>query len=193
VARSVAGIVAIALGVTLGGSVVPGGVQTTGQPKSSAFLLARTKAGNIEIGATVDEVYGLAGRSNVRLVAQFNEGFFTPVLEVSMSGASADPAFILEIREWPCPGFSVWAIQVLDSRFRTQEGLGVGSTLGELRRAFKLEVGVGEGSQYAFAEALQMSFGFVGLEPLTDSSTVKSVRLVPDPVGVRLRRCLKVG
>ena len=50
------------------------------------FLLEQGRAGPFEVGMTVGEVYQLAGRDHVRLVATFPEGMFSPVLEIQLAG-----------------------------------------------------------------------------------------------------------
>ncbi|HET7217330.1 MAG TPA: hypothetical protein VFJ02_04750, partial [Vicinamibacterales bacterium] len=108
-----------------------------GQSASRAeFLLSAGRAGAFEIGEPVDALYRRVGRERVTLVDLFKEGLFSPALEIRLPGASESPALIADIREWPCGDFSVWGLAVRDSRFRTREGLGVGSTAAELRRAY---------------------------------------------------------
>ena len=87
------------------------------------LLIGQEKAGAIEVGASIDEVYNLVGRANTRLVDESKEGLFTPALEITLPGSPARPALVLAIREWPCARFSAWRIEVRDSRFRSVRGL----------------------------------------------------------------------
>lgn len=94
-----------------------------------AFVLSPGRAGVFEVGATVDEIYKLVGRERVSLVDRFREGHFTPAIEIRVPGTSVAPSVVAPIREAPCREFAVWGLTVLDPRFRTPEGLGVGSTV----------------------------------------------------------------
>ena len=163
--------------------------------KDAAFLLEPGKAGSFELGVTADEVYGLAGRNNVRLVPLFTEGMFEPALEIQLPGSSADPSIIARIREWPCAQFSIWSIEVRDKRFRTREGIGIGSTLGELRRHYKVETGgSNEGSISAIIPSMMnMSFVLDAEDAPSNASKVKSIFMPPDPVTVRNHRCPQLG
>jgi hypothetical protein len=161
--------------------------------QAPAFLLEPGKAGPFELGATVEEIYRLVGRDRVRLVDLFNEGMFTPALEIQSPESNAGPAIIAHIREWPCAQFSVSGILVRDYRFRTREDLGIGSTLGELRRHYTVEIMRGEGDEIAYVRSLNLSLVLAAEETPTDSSKVKSVWVPPQPQEVRKRRCPHLG
>jgi hypothetical protein len=162
-------------------------------PQTTSFLLESGKAGPFEIGATVDEIYRLVGRDHVRLVDLFTEGMFNPALEIQLPGANAEPKIIVQIREWPCSDFSAWGILIRDRRFRTREGIGIGSTLNEMRRHYQVKVMPGEGSYVAFVPSLDLSFELDAIREPTDLSKIKSVWVPPQPREVRKRRCPHLG
>jgi hypothetical protein len=157
------------------------------------FLIEPGKAGRFEIGMTVDEIYQRVGRDNVRLVDLFAEGMFVPVLQIRVPGSKVQPSITAEIREWPCAEFSIWRMSVDDPRFQTSEGLGVGSTLGEMRQHHRVEAFTGEGAVVAFVKSMNLSFILDAAFKPTDLSKVKSVLLVPQPKEVRKRRCPDLG
>lgn len=157
------------------------------------FELQKGKAGPVELGQTVDHLYARFGRDNVQLVDLFLEGLFSPAVQIRIPGEEAPPALVARIREWPCAEFSVWGITVRDRRFRTKDGFGVGSTLGELRKRYPTEVGWGEGERIAHVAALGMTFMLDDSAESTDLWAVRAVWIVPQPVQVRQARCPYLG
>ena len=97
------------------------------------------------------------------------------------------PAIIMPVREWPCIAWSVQGLDVRDPRFRTEEGIGVGSTLAEVSKAYAVTVSNEEGP-HAWAESMRMSFRLDDAS-LTPSAKVTSVWLPGDPVAIRKARC----
>jgi hypothetical protein len=166
--------------------------QTTGDSIPSSFLLTTGRAGSFELGMTVDELIAQVGREHVRLVAKFPEGMFQPELEVDLPGFAKGPALVTPIREWPCGQFALWGIAVHDPRFRTVDGLGVGSTLRDLRRHYPA-VNVtnidADGGPSVVITELGLTFAMERLAVYTDASRVESVWVFPQPVAVRARKC----
>jgi hypothetical protein len=166
--------------------------QTTRDSIPSSFLLTAARAGSFELGMTVDELIAQVGREHVRLVAKFPEGMFQPELEVDLPGFASGPALVAPIREWPCAEFSLWGISVHDPRFRTANGLGAGSTLGDLRRHYP---GVtvtnidADGWPSVVITELGLTFAMERVPVYTDASRVESVWVFPQPVAVRARKC----
>jgi hypothetical protein len=180
-------LIALVIAVSLGGCV---SVQHAQSERQAEFSLTRGKAGPVEVGATVEEVYQIFGRQNISLVAQFAEGSFSPALEIRLPDATVSPALVMPFREdWPCPGFRVLGVGVRDPRFRTPEGVGVGSTFGELRQRYQFRqlIQGEEGAYGADVATLEMSFGFGG--PFTDASKVIRVFVGLDPDSIRQRWC----
>ena len=166
----------------------------SGRPRVvSEFVLQPAKAGPVELGQTVDQLYARFGRDNIRLVDLFLEGMFSPALQIQVPGSETQPAIIARIREWPCAEFSVWGITVRDRRFRTSDGFGVGSTLGDLRKTYKAEVGWGEGTRIAHVAALGMTFMLDDSAGAPDVWSVRAVWIIPQPVQVRQSRCPHLG
>ena len=146
-----------------------------------AFLLQPGRAGAFDIGMTVDRVYKIADREKTQLVDLFLEGHFEPALVIRLDGSSVERPLVARIRQVPCNEYRVWGITVNDPRFRTAAGIGVGSSLAEVRRHYAVEPTWGEGERVAVAKTISMTFL---LSDATDAATVRSVWLFPGPDAV---------
>jgi hypothetical protein len=145
------------------------------------FLLARRRAGSVQVGMTVDALHRKHKPQSTKLVARYPEGMFTPMLEVYLEGAAAEgrPSLLIEIdkeNEW-----IVRSIRVTDRRFRTAKGIGVGATLGEIRKAYAITwIAFGEGALYANVEEVGLSFELEGANPPREWYKTGDQRLIPD-------------
>ena len=119
-------------------------------------------------------------------VADFPESMFQPVLEITLPGARTRPSLRAEIDRFACGEYSVDRITVLDSRLRTQDGLGVGTTERELRRKVSFTISEEEGCHCAIIKPLEVTFQFGG--PAA-SQRVSSVMLWSSPEAVHAKRC----
>jgi len=166
--------------------------QTRQNSIPSSFLLAAGKAGSFELGMTVDELIAQVGREHVRLVAKFPEAMFQPELEIDLPGFTKGAALVAPIREWPCGRFALWGISVHDPRFRTANGLGAGSTVGDIRRHYPgvtvTHIDADGGPSVVITE-LGLTFGMEPRAVYTDASRVASVWVFPQPLAVRARKC----
>ena len=186
-------ILLISAGILLGASLAIA-VETRPQsPAEASFVLERGQAGRFEIGMTVDEVVRLVGRDDVRLVATFPEGRFQPTVQIYLSGYKGGPALTAPILDWPCGEFALWGISVQDPRFRTRNGLGVNSTLGDLQKQYRSAKVTNidkDGDPGVHIADLDLTFAIGGTTSFTDEARVTSVWVTPQPaLGVRARRC----
>lgn len=149
------------------------------------FLLRAGGAGPVEIGMPVDRLYAAVTREKTQLVDEFAEGMFTPALVIKVDGSRVPRPLVARVREAPCNDFRVDAITVYDPRFRTPEGIGVGSSLADLKRAYQIEPAHGESGPMAIVRPLAMTFGLSGDR---DGAVVRSVWLYLPPERVK-RRC----
>jgi hypothetical protein len=156
-------------------------------PQTENFLVDAGRAGRFEVGMPIDSVYLLVDRKQTRLVDLQLEGEFTPAMEIRLPGAPVPASLVAQIREWPCNTFAISGIMVLDPRFRTAEGVGVGATLRDLRRQYSLSLSQEEGS-HAIVLKKHLTFDLKD-GAFKDSSAVSGIWISPDPVAVRKRWC----
>jgi hypothetical protein len=133
---------------------------------NDAFILSRGEAGSVKTGMTIDQLYSIVGRGRTRLVDEQLEGLFSPAIEIYLTDRQRDrPSLVAEV-VGRGSGFVVGRITVYDPRFKTSKGIGVGSTLGEIRRNYKVNfIGFGEGPLVARVEQLGMSFALDARPP----------------------------
>ena len=123
------------------------------------FELKQHHAGIVRVGEDVDVLYRAVYRA-AELIDLKAEGMFTPLLKLTIDGRKdALRAFIGASDR----RFIVRAIEVRDPRFRTTAGIHVGSTLGQLRKAYgRLQRTGGEGTTGARIDSLSMTFNLGG-------------------------------
>jgi hypothetical protein len=170
-----------------------------GQPTQvePRFLLDRGRAGEIELGMSVDRVAQILGSDYLRLRAEFREGSFTPMLDITLPRSESDPAISAVISAaGSCP-FHIFSMIVHDRRFKTAQGIGVGSTLADVRRAFPAEAievrpgGEEGGPPYVVVRTLGLSFALRGrgVFVIDDSLPVESVGVISQPPVGGAPRC----
>jgi hypothetical protein len=154
-----------------------------------SHLLTSDRAGSIRVGMSVSEVQKLLGRDHVQLIDWNREGHFDPALAIALPGASVSPAIIAPVREWPCPAeYTVQGLFILDPRFQTAQGVGVGSTLGKLREYYSLRLSQEEGA-HAWVESIRTHFRLENASGRDDVRVTGVWLPGPGPDVVRRERC----
>lgn len=123
------------------------------------FLLQKRQAGLIEIGMTIDDLLIRFNRSEIKLVDLNLLGKFTPAIEISIgaTGPRAGASAVVEI-SWR-KDFIVSRISVYDRRFLTDRGVGVGATLGDLKKHYSISRVTSAGSNLvAVVNKLKIDF-----------------------------------
>jgi hypothetical protein len=135
-----------------------------------------SRVGTVAIGATAESIYQEFG-DRARLVDLKLEGHLSPALELRMATVQLAPSIVAEIQS-AASQLVITRIHVIDPSFRTKEGIGVGSTYGELRSTYRVDwVAVGEGEFIARVERLGISF-------VLDVSGRRSLLSIRDPAAV---------
>jgi hypothetical protein len=124
------------------------------QKAQPTFLLEQHKAGNLTTGTDVDSLYIIYGKQNTKIIDLYLEGMFSPAIEIYIGRIESNsPSLVAELQ-----GRKVYRINVYDERFKTQDGIGIGSTLQELKKHYKIQFLSGEGNFIAHVSELSMSF-----------------------------------
>ncbi len=149
------------------------------------FLLSKNKVGEIEIGMTIDALHTKYEPRLTKLTTRYPEGMFSPVLEIYLNEESQgiEPSITVMIDKED--DWLVGGIYVKDKRFRTGKGIGIGSTLGDIRKAYKVNwIGFGEGPLVADIDNLGMSFELNFTQPSDKWYRTREQSLIPDSAKV---------
>lgn len=115
-------------------AVVPLTAQRVSPPKPDpAFLVEFGRAGAFTVDMTVDDALAIVGRENTKLSADYAEGMFGPQIEIRLPGFAKGPAITAPIGNM-CGYPSLAGLMVFDPRYKTSHGIGVGSTLADIRK-----------------------------------------------------------
>jgi hypothetical protein len=135
-------------------------------PAADDFVLARNRVGNVIIGMPESAIYMVYPRQITKKVDLQLEGNPTPAVQVFLTRDRQRPSLVIRL-DGPVPG--VYGVEVMDSRFKTAKGVGVGSSFGQLRKTEKqLSFVSGEGVIGASAQDLSMTFS-LAIDSATES------------------------
>jgi len=142
------------------------------------FLLAFGRAGVLQLGLPIDDLYRRIPVAQTRLVDLREEGSFTPAIEIRLDPAAKQPAIRALYRSLGAT-WAVFALEVTDPRFRTVDGLGVGSTLAEIRAVAPTvqPVSSEHGTVVQLRDRAMFFWLDAGAGPVPDTAVVKRVSL----------------
>lgn len=121
------------------------------------IVIRKHQVGPVSIGALAQSVYE-AFRGRSRLVDLALEGHLSPALELTFPKSEVQGGVVVELVARDST-LVVWRISVTDPAIRTDKGVGVGSSVEELRTAYRVDgIGSGEGRVFLRVEELAASF-----------------------------------
>ncbi|MBN1292916.1 MAG: hypothetical protein JXB48_13830 [Candidatus Latescibacteria bacterium] len=154
---------------------------------TQAFLLQSLRAGHVKIGMSKDELYTLFGEKSTRFVDLNIEGHYCPAIEIYQHDTETEkPSLVAEITQ--DENWTVWRIRVYDTRYKTEQDIGVDSTIGDIIKVYDVKwQSCGEHVLCARVDDIQMSFvidffpgnWFIEKNPesIPDSTIVKSIHI----------------
>lgn len=125
---------------------------------------------------TAEEVEAAFGKAATRRIDLKLEGMPSLAIEIRL-GKRTKPSLVAELE-----GGKVYRVGVRDERFKSKEGIGVGSTLGDIRKVYAvsgIDVGEGPGNLFAIVNEVGMSFR-LDPEPPGAWYKTKDQHLIPD-------------
>jgi hypothetical protein len=159
---------------------------------NKSLILAPGQVGSIKLGMTPDDIYSAFGKDRTRLVDRQLEGTYSPAIELfKIAAKTGSPEIIFELNQ-----DKIDRIEVRSPQYRTVKGIGVGSTVGDLRRIY----GIKDPKQIIWGEEgfygvdipeLRMSFGLdvnktMNPTQIDDFDKTSDHGKIPDPIRINI-------
>lgn len=155
----------------------------------SLHLLRTGHVGRLRLNMKEAAMLAVLPAQQLRKTTRQLEGIDYPVYELRDARYPQAPPLLLEMVGDEEEGFRLWRVQVTAPQYRTAFGLGVGSTLGEVRRQFRLStVELADAGLVAVSDQARMSW-LLDEDSLPDrAAMLRNPATVPD--GTRIKGVL---
>ncbi len=150
------------------------------------YIIKNSCVGEFKIGMPIDELYNKIEKDKTQLVDLFSEGYFTPALKIYLddneSETSPSLTILIGINE---SRFIVDTIYIHSIEYKTPEMIGVGSTLGELRKKYNIDwIDFGEGNLCARIEKIKTTFILEDYNPSDLWYKKREMKHIPDKLKI---------
>ena len=143
------------------------------------FLIAENKIGKISFDDHPNHIYYKFGQENVELTDIFYEGLFTPALIVKNNEVGNLILFL------DC--IAIYRITISDNRYKTKDGIGVGSQFKDLKHLSGLGIMHMDGITYVTVNKSNIYYELNGIqlyELKPDLYPLYDVNNIPDKVTI---------
>jgi hypothetical protein len=138
-------------------SPAPTQTPNAGENPGTGWQVSKSQIGPIQIGMAVNAMRKRVPAEFVKEVPITREGRGYRAYEIRLSPADQKAGLLIE--ETCEPACQVWRVHVQNPAYKTKEGLGVGSTLGEVKQHYKLSyLGAGETEIVAVSDDAKLTF-----------------------------------
>jgi hypothetical protein len=129
----------------------------TEENTGTSWQISKSKIGPIQIGMAIDAMRKTLPAELVKATPITREGRGNQAYEIRQSDTEKQAGLLVE--ETCEPTCQVWRVHVQNAAYKTKEGLGVGSTLGEVKKHYKLSyLGAGETEIVAVSDDAKLTF-----------------------------------
>ncbi|MFC1489573.1 hypothetical protein ACFL6K_00010 [Candidatus Latescibacterota bacterium] len=131
------------------------------QDEKNDFLLQKEMAGRLKLGMNSNDLYSIFNKNMTKVIDLKLEGNYCPAIAIFFDEKMEKPSLVAEISQED--DWHVWRIRVYDKRYKTKEGIGIGSTYGEINKTYSKKYNVGwshhsEGDLYVEITELKLHF-----------------------------------
>lgn len=155
------------------------------QQSANSFRIDNHRAGPVTVGMNAYDLYDMFSIEDKELIDLHLEGSLSPALVLKVRAGEEAGEITAEIGAI-ANQLVVTRISISDPVFRTDKGIGVGSTVGDLRGAYDLSwVDVAEGGVYVGVDELGASFALDQSGPDgTELWRIRDAQKIPSDVKI---------